>query len=563
MERTRARAAHARARAARAGHPRAAAAHRRDARAAARAPTATRRSARRCWTRRSSPASGTCGSPRRSGGAALALAAPRRRPRGGAPRGARDGRLADARVGRRRARRERASTASPAGRARAAARAIRALRPGRREPHRLLVPGCQRGRGAARGVTARVRARARAASLRVPARVLPRRVRGRARRAGAVRVRGARDAQRAVALRVPAARPRLRRGAGAHAAPPARRAQRDRRPQAGAGRRDLRAVARRSQRYRRRRALPLDPPPDAHLDGGALRRLRLERRRVRRRLRAISRRRSSERRARTSRSRRVVGLSAGSAVDLGGGIRCGPPPPGSSRSSGPRRTGSCRREFGRDVDRLLRARAGSASSAPTRATPPDAAAELADAVTALRLATAGAIAAGPVVFERLDFRPLRISPLLPIAASQPRGRGDAARPRPRRDRRRPALPAPARRRGSRARRGARPLGALALRRGAVPLGAAPRGAHLPAGRRGRRLGGLDAGSGAPRRQDRLEARSASTRSRGAGRRPRRATRSGGRSSRRSLYGDRASLVTALDDTLLGLRARPTSVLRVA
>ena len=34
---------------------------------------------------------------------------------------------------------------------------------------------------------------------------------------------------------------------------------------------------------------------------------------------------------------------------------------------------------------------------------------------------AGAIAAGPVVFERLDFRPLRISPLLPIAATQPRG----------------------------------------------------------------------------------------------------------------------------------------------
>src|SRR5438045_3777346 len=53
--------------------------------------------------------------------------------------------------------------------------------------------------------------------------------------------------------------------------------------------------------------------------------------------------------------------------------------------------------------------------------PPDAAGELADAVTALRLATAGAIAAGPVVFERLDYRPLRIAPILPIAATQPRG----------------------------------------------------------------------------------------------------------------------------------------------
>src|SRR5581483_587379 len=55
-----------------------------------------------------------------------------------------------------------------------------------------------------------------------------------------------------------------------------------------------------------------------------------------------------------------------------------------------------------------------------------------DAVSALRLATAGAVAAGPVVFERLDFRPLRISPLLPIAATQPRGeptRLDAVRAR--------------------------------------------------------------------------------------------------------------------------------------
>ena len=88
-------------------------------------------------------------------------------------------------------------------------------------------------------------------------------------------------------------------------------------------------------------------------------------------------------------------------------------------------------EFGRDVDRLCvleLARELDASDGE----PPDAAAELADAVSALRLATAGAIAAGPVVFERLDFRPLRISPLLPIAATQPRGeaiRLDAVRAR--------------------------------------------------------------------------------------------------------------------------------------
>ncbi len=88
-------------------------------------------------------------------------------------------------------------------------------------------------------------------------------------------------------------------------------------------------------------------------------------------------------------------------------------------------------EFGRDVDRLCVLELARELDA-AEAEPPDAAGELADAVSALRLATAGAIAAGPVVFERLDFRPLRISPLLPIAATQPRGeaiRLDALRAR--------------------------------------------------------------------------------------------------------------------------------------
>ena len=77
-------------------------------------------------------------------------------------------------------------------------------------------------------------------------------------------------------------------------------------------------------------------------------------------------------------------------------------------------------EFGRDVDRLCVLELARELDA-SEAEPPDAAAELADAVSALRLATAGSIAAGPVVFERLDFRPLRISPLLPIAATKPLG----------------------------------------------------------------------------------------------------------------------------------------------
>src|SRR5207253_1101273 len=53
--------------------------------------------------------------------------------------------------------------------------------------------------------------------------------------------------------------------------------------------------------------------------------------------------------------------------------------------------------------------------------PPDSPGELADAVTALRLATAAPVAAGPVLFERLDWRPYGIRPVLPIAATAPPG----------------------------------------------------------------------------------------------------------------------------------------------
>src|SRR3712207_7300278 len=49
---------------------------------------------------------------------------------------------------------------------------------------------------------------------------------------------------------------------------------------------------------------------------------------------------------------------------------------------------------------------------PAEVPVPDAPGELADVVTALRLASAGAIAAGPVLFERLDWRPYGIRPVL-------------------------------------------------------------------------------------------------------------------------------------------------------
>jgi hypothetical protein len=116
----------------------------------------------------------------------------------------------------------------------------------------------------------------------------------------------------------------------------------------------------------------------------------------------------------------LVGISAGRDADLGGGITLRPVVAGEISQLWPEALGLMPPQFGRDVDRLLVLEL-TRELEPDEAEPPDAAAELADAVSALRLATAGAIAAGPVVFERLDFRPLRIAPLLPIAATQPRG----------------------------------------------------------------------------------------------------------------------------------------------
>jgi len=116
----------------------------------------------------------------------------------------------------------------------------------------------------------------------------------------------------------------------------------------------------------------------------------------------------------------LIGLSTGSDVELGGSIRVRGVVTGEVSSLWPEAGGLMPPEFGRDIDRLCVLELAQELDS-TDAELPEAAAELADAVSALRLATAGAIAAGPVVFERLDFRPLRISPLLPIAATQPRG----------------------------------------------------------------------------------------------------------------------------------------------
>jgi hypothetical protein len=257
----------------------------------------------------------------------------------------------------------------------------------------------------------------------------------------------------------------------------------------------------------------------------------------------------------------VVGLSAGTDADLGGGITLRPVVSGEISSLWPEAQGLMPPEFGRDVDRMLLLELRR-ELAPDESEAPDAAAELADAVTALRLATAGAIAAGPVVFERLDFRPLRISPLLPIAATQPRGeatRLDKIRARLAADlRARLTLADTDRELGEALDRwelslfSDEPFRSAQVREALTCLLGGDGGAWAAAMRTAILL------------EDKTRERSAllevlrEDRLRGDGR----------DAVRRALvetlvHGNRRDLVVALDDTLLGLRPRPSSVLRVA
>jgi hypothetical protein len=258
----------------------------------------------------------------------------------------------------------------------------------------------------------------------------------------------------------------------------------------------------------------------------------------------------------------VVGLSAGNDAELGGGITLRPIVSGEISNLWPEARGLMPPEFGRDVDRLLLLELKRELD-PDESEAPDAAAELADAVTALRLATAGAIAAGPVVFERLDFRPLRISPLLPIAATQPRGECT------RLDKIRAKLAADLRSRLTLADTD-RELGE-ALDRWELSLFSEEpfRSAQV-----GEALGCLLGGDGggawaATMRASVLLAEKGRERNEVLDLlRAERLNRDGRDAVRRALvetllHGNRSELVLALDDTMLGIRPKPSSVLRVA
>jgi hypothetical protein len=116
----------------------------------------------------------------------------------------------------------------------------------------------------------------------------------------------------------------------------------------------------------------------------------------------------------------LVGLSVGAQVELGEGLRVRVAATGELAAHWPEASGLLPAEFGRAPDRLCLLEL-ERTLAPNAPEPPDAPGELADAVSALRLATAGPVAAGPVLFERLDWRPLAVRPVLPIAAAEPPG----------------------------------------------------------------------------------------------------------------------------------------------
>jgi hypothetical protein len=116
----------------------------------------------------------------------------------------------------------------------------------------------------------------------------------------------------------------------------------------------------------------------------------------------------------------LVGISVGTAIDLGDGLRVRNAATGELAAHWPEAQGLLPPDFGRETDRLAVVEL-ERSLRKGEPEPPDAPGELADAVTALRLATAGPVAAGPVLFERLDWRPYGIRPVLPIASTPPDG----------------------------------------------------------------------------------------------------------------------------------------------
>jgi hypothetical protein len=116
----------------------------------------------------------------------------------------------------------------------------------------------------------------------------------------------------------------------------------------------------------------------------------------------------------------LLGVTAGAVFELGGGVRVRPAATGELTASWPDAARLIPRDFGREVDRTLVLELECELEA-TACLVPDAPSEFGRVVSALRLATPGAVAAGPVVFERLDWRPYGVRPMPATAAQVPPG----------------------------------------------------------------------------------------------------------------------------------------------
>lgn len=116
----------------------------------------------------------------------------------------------------------------------------------------------------------------------------------------------------------------------------------------------------------------------------------------------------------------LVGLSVGLPVELSADIRVRPSSAQELTSRWPEARELLPPRFGLEPERTCVLELARELPAEQEE-PPDAPAELSDAVTTLRLATAAPAAAGPVVFELLDWHPLGIRPMLGIAATEPAG----------------------------------------------------------------------------------------------------------------------------------------------
>src|SRR4029078_10996027 len=112
----------------------------------------------------------------------------------------------------------------------------------------------------------------------------------------------------------------------------------------------------------------------------------------------------------------LIGLSVGTQIELGDGIRVRVAATGELSAMWPEAAGLLPRNFGREPARICVLELERSLASGTNEAP-DAPGELADAVTAIRLATAAPVAAGPVLFERLPVRARAAPPLLPHLSS--------------------------------------------------------------------------------------------------------------------------------------------------